>query len=258
MPRTGPISIARVVLVALLACLAGAARPATAESAQAPASVQAPVSAAPVEPSGDLAGPVRHWLDENRIADMPGRRIETTVGDADARLRLAPCAHVQVSLPPGLRLWGRTRLAAHCADGPTHWTVYVPVTVKVWTAGLVAHAALTAGSVLTPNDLSVGEVDLAEDGGAAWLGAAGSLAGRILQRPIAAGQALRSTHLKPRVWFAAGDVVKVLAEGDGFSVSGEGVAMTAGVEGQPARVRTEGGRVLTGNATAQRLIEMPL
>ena len=62
------------------------------------------------------------------------------------------------------------------------------------------------------------------------------------------GRSVRSTHLQPRQWFAAGDTVQVVAAGRGFSVSGEGQALTPGIEGQPARVRTESGRILTGRA----------
>jgi len=82
--------------------------------------------------------------------------------------------------------------------------------------------------------------------------------GRVLTRPLKAGQSLRQSHLKPRQWFAAGDTVTVVAQGPGFSVAGEAQALTNGIEGQPARVRTEGGRMLTGQPVGDRRVELGL
>jgi flagella basal body P-ring formation protein FlgA len=82
--------------------------------------------------------------------------------------------------------------------------------------------------------------------------------GRTLTRSVQPGQSLRLSHLKPRQWFAAGDIVMVMGSGAGFSISGEGQALTPGIEGQPARVRTESGRVLTGTPVAERRMHMAL
>ena len=52
--------------------------------------------------------------------------------------------------------------------------------------------------------------------------------------------------------------MKVVAVGAGFAVEREGQALTPGVEGQPARVRTESGRVLTGLPAGERRLELAL
>jgi len=59
-------------------------------------------------------------------------RPEIVVGQLDSRLRLAPCQRVEPFLPEGTRLWGRTRVGLRCAEGPTRWTVFLPITVKAW------------------------------------------------------------------------------------------------------------------------------
>jgi flagellar basal body P-ring formation protein FlgA len=82
--------------------------------------------------------------------------------------------------------------------------------------------------------------------------------GRTLAKSMVAGQSLRMAHLKLRQWFAAGETVRVLAQGAGFNVASEGQALTAGYEGQPAKVRTEAGRVLTGIAVGERRMELAL
>lgn len=198
-------------------------------------------------------------IDGTRTLDAAahGLRVEVLVGALDARLRLAPCQRVEPYLAPGTRLWGKTRVGLRCTLGPTPWNVFLPLTVKVHGRALVAASPLPAGTVLAAADVSVAEVDLAEDPSAA-LDDPSLAVGRTLQRALAGGQSLRQSHLKARQWFAVGDTVRVRAGGDGFSVSGEGQALTRGVEGEPARVRTEAGRVLTGMPVAERRMDLPL
>ena len=184
-------------------------------------------------------------------------RFEITIGQLDARLRLAPCQQVDPYLPEGTRLWGKGRIGLRCTQGATKWNVYLPVTVKAFGTALVAAGNAAAGSVLTAADLMPGEVDLADDASPAVMNADLAV-GRALARPLKAGQSLRQSHLKPRQWFAAGDSVTVVAQGAGFSVAGEAQALTNGIEGQPARVRTEGGRVLTGQPVGERRLELNL
>ena len=82
--------------------------------------------------------------------------------------------------------------------------------------------------------------------------------GRTLARALAAGEALRQGDLKVRSWFAVGDIVRVMTVGAGFAVSAEGQALSPGLEGLPARVRTESGRIVTGTPTGERRMEVPL
>jgi flagella basal body P-ring formation protein FlgA len=172
-------------------------------------------------------------------------------------LRLAPCQRVEPYLPAGTRLWGKARIGLRCTQGPTAWNVFLPITIKIYGKALVATAPLPAGAVIGAADLIQAEIDLAEDASVAV--ADSDLAvGRTLARALNPGQSLRQVHLKARQWFAAGDVVRVLAVGSGFSVAGEGQALTPGLEGQPARVRTESGRVLTGMPVGERRMELAL
>lgn len=186
-----------------------------------------------------------------------GLRVEIEVGRLDPRLRLAPCQRIEPYLPPNARLWGRSRIGLRCTQGVSPWNVYLPIQVKVFGTALVAAAPLPVGTTLTAADLAQAEVDLAEDPSAV-LADADVAVGRTLARALNPGQGLRQSHLKARQWFAAGETVKVVARGAGFSVAGEGQALTAGVEGQPARVRTESGRVLTGLPTGERKLELVL
>jgi flagella basal body P-ring formation protein FlgA len=84
------------------------------------------------------------------------------------------------------------------------------------------------------------------------------LVGRTLGRPLVAGAAVRPSDLKQRQWFGSGDTVRLVARGSGFSVTGEGQALSAGIEGQTVKVRTENGRVLSGMAVGHNRVEVQL
>ncbi len=184
-------------------------------------------------------------------------RIEVEVGQLDPRLRLAPCQKVDAYVPEGTRLWGRSRIGLRCAQGAVKWNVYLPITVKVFGTAMVATNSLASGGVLAAADLAPAEVDLAEDTAAPVT--RGELAiGRMLTRALKPGQSLRVSHLKMRQWFAAGETVLVIGQGEGFSVAGEAQALNPGIEGVAVRVRTESGRVLTGLPVGERRVELSL
>lgn len=184
-------------------------------------------------------------------------RVEVVLGRLDPRLRLAPCQQILPYLPAGTRPLGNTRMGLRCARGPTAWNVSLPIAVKVWAPSLVASTALPAGTVLERRHLTSAEVDLAERVDPTIAVPEAAL-GRTLARGLAAGEALRRTDLKTRLWFSAGDTVRIVAVGPGYAISSEGQAMGPGLEGQSARVRTESGRIVSGIAAGERRIEVAL
>lgn len=186
-----------------------------------------------------------------------GARIEVTPGLLDPRLRLAPCARIEPYLPPTARVWGAGRVGLRCLEGSSAWNVTLPITVKVFAVAPVAAAPLPAGTVLEASHLRLAEVDWAAAPSPVQA-SADALVGRILAQPLPAGRPVRGMNLRPRQWFAAGDTVRVVARGTGFSVTGEGQALSHGIEGQPARVRTESGRIVSGEPRGERRLELPL
>lgn len=194
---------------------------------------------------------------EAATAGRPGVRIDVQTGRLDPRLKLAPCPQVDLYLPPGQKPWGLMRVGLRCTSGPTRWNVFMPVTVRVLAPAVQARQPLPAGTLLGAEHLQIAEVDWAAADSPAFARAE-PLLGRTLIQGLAAGATLREADLKRRQWFAIGDVIRVTAVGPGFQVSAEGVALTPGIEGQSARVRTESGRTLTGIATAERRLEVQL
>lgn len=186
-----------------------------------------------------------------------GLRAEIEVGRLDPRLKLAPCADVRPYLPTGVRLWGPARIGLRCHDAAVRWNVFLPIDVKVYGSALVATAPLPSGHVLAAADLRTAEVLLSASPAPA-VTQPGLALGRALAKPLAAGDPLRSTDLRARQYFAAGDTVRVVASGSGWRIAGEGQAMAAGIEGRTVRVRTESGRVVDGVASGEREVEVAL
>jgi flagellar basal body P-ring formation protein FlgA len=202
-----------------------------------------------------LANEVRKLATDGTRAVPQASRVEVRVGQLDARLKLAPCEKIEPYLPANARLWGRTRIGLRCVRGPSPWNVYLPITVKVYGTALVAATTLPAGTVLSAADLRESEVDWAEEPGDVHTQPE-SVIGRTLARPLPAGHGLRASHRRARQWFAPGDPVRITTTGAGYAVSAAGEALTAGIEGQNARVRTEGGRVVVGLPVAKRQLEV--
>jgi flagella basal body P-ring formation protein FlgA len=201
--------------------------------------------------------PVQQQLVRQAATGLPaGTRVEIEVGHIDARLKLAPCARITPYLPAGARLWGRVQVGLRCDEG-ARWNVFVPVTVKVYAQAWTSTQSLPGGTVINATHLQRAEVDLAAESSPV-VATPEAAVGRSLSRALRPGQAVREADLKPRLWFAAGDTVRVISAGSGFAISADGQALGAGVEGQTIRVRTENGRIVQGRATGVRQVEVAL
>lgn len=189
-------------------------------------------------------------------------RVAVEVGRVDPRLQPAPCERVEPHLLPGAPAWGRTRVGLRCARGPVAWSVFLPVTVQVTAPALVATQALAAGTRLEARHLGVAPADWGQGPVSAGteppLAEAEPALGRVLARPLLAGQPIRAGDLQLRQWFAAGDAVELRAMGAGFVAVGQGQALTPGHEGRPARVRTESGRIVIGAPSGERRMDVLL
>ena len=186
-----------------------------------------------------------------------GVRVEVKLGKLDPRLKLAPCQHIDTYLPPGLPVWGSTRMGLRCTQGSKLWNVSIPLQVSVYAQATVLKSALPAGTVLDASQLGQAEVDIAAAPGAAVADPMLAV-GRTLGRSLAAGATLRQNDLKARQFFAAGETVRVTALGPGWQVVTEGQAVGAGIEGQMVHVRTESGRLLNARPTGDRQVEVAL
>ncbi len=184
-------------------------------------------------------------------------RMEVTVGALDSRVKLAACGNIEAYVPPGSRLWGRSRIGMRCVDGISRWNVTLPVTVKAMGEAWVVRNQVNSGASISESDVTRGEIDWAEEQSpvlaekTAWLGQTAS-------RTLTTGQAMRQGMVRPAQVFQAGASVKIVAQGPGFQISSEAQALSAGVIGQQARVRMDNGRVASGTVLDMRTVKIDL
>jgi flagella basal body P-ring formation protein FlgA len=215
---------------------------------QAAQTIQAsqPVEAAQPVPAGQEDGELIHAaaLDflKQQVNGLPGK-VELTVAPAFPR-GLAACATLQPFMPNGARLWGRTTVAVRCTSGHP-WTVWLQAKVSVHATYYVAARAMMPGEVISEADI------VGRDGDLTMLPmsiitAPSQAVGSITLMRVGAGLPLRQDMLKNTASVTAGTLVRVVAQGDGFSISSEGSALSNATPGQPVRVRTSTGQILMG------------
>lgn len=184
-------------------------------------------------------------------------RLEVVVGSLDRRLKLAPCGNVEPYMPPGSKLWGRTRIGLRCVDGVSRWNVSLPVTVNAYGSAWVVKGTVPAGATLTENDVIEAEVNWAAESSPV-LRDRSLWAGQIATRLLTTGQAVRQGMVKPPQVFQAGTHVRVIAQGAGFQVSSGAQALSAGVVGEIARVRMENGKIASARVLDMRTVVIDL
>lgn len=212
------------------------------------------MSALHAQPQSAAADGLKLYL-ERAATGLPGR-VEVVVGQLDERLQLAPCARVEPFLPVISRLWGKTQIGLRCAEGAS-WSVYLPVQIRVFAPALIATRTIGFGHSVGADDARLEEVEVSREPGAP-IADLPSLDGKTAARVIAAGQILRAEHFRTPPAIGAGDTVRLILNGAGFSISASGRALSSAAEGQSVRVQTDSGRVVQGVARSGRLVEMRL
>jgi flagella basal body P-ring formation protein FlgA len=223
-------------------------------------SLAAPALAQELVASTDVMTLTQRWLDaavRQPTSDAHALRLEVSLGNLDARLRLAPCAEIEPYLPVNTSLWGKTRVGLRCLKGTSHWNVFLPVTIKAFGPAWVLRGAIAPGSTIRQEDAMAAEVDWANEASPIVRDAA-QWVGKVAAYSLSAGQPLRQAMIRPAQAFQAGASIRVLAQGQGFSVSSDGQALSPGIVGQLARVRTEGGKVVSGTVLDTHTVEIAL
>ncbi|WP_175730591.1 flagellar basal body P-ring formation chaperone FlgA [Burkholderia ambifaria] len=191
---------------------------------------------------------------QQQIAGLPGKTT-ATVATAFPR-GLAACTTLEPFLPTGARLWGRTTVGVRCA-GERPWTVYLQAKVAVQATYYVAARQIAPGEPLTAADLVARDGDLTVLPLAVITDPAQAVGATALAR-ISAGLPLRQDMLKSAASVSAGQTVRVVAAGPGFTISAEGSALANAAPGQSIRVRMGAGQIVTAIVKDAGTVEIPL
>jgi flagella basal body P-ring formation protein FlgA len=181
-------------------------------------------------------------------------RVEAAVAPLDPRTRLARCERLQAFLAPGVRLWGNANVGVRCLQ-PEGWTVYLPVTVKVFADVVVLARPVTRGQVLGAEDLRLQNLDLAQQPASVFTDPQ-QVRGKLTTGAFAAGAVLRADQVRAPLAVNYGQVVRILFQGEGFRVSSEGRALGNAAVGESVQVRAASGRVLRATVREPGVVEV--
>ncbi|MDE1181237.1 flagellar basal body P-ring formation chaperone FlgA [Paraburkholderia sp.] len=179
---------------------------------------------------------------QQQTAGLPGK-VSLTVAPAFPR-GLAACDALQPFMPTGARLWGRITVGVRCV-GARPWTLYLQARVSINATYYLSARQMAPGETLSVADL------VARDGDLTGLPQAivtdpSQVIGSVTLMRVPAGVPLRQDMMRSASAVIIGQTVKVVAAGQGFSISSEGSAMNNAAPGQQVRVKTTAGQIVTG------------
>lgn len=183
---------------------------------------------------------------------LPGR-AEIEALPLDPHTRLARCESLQTVLAPGERLWGDTNVVVRCVR-PRAWSVFVPVSVKVFAEAVVTAHPIARGQVLTAADLSQRDQELTKWPTGPIVDPEEAI-GKAAVAPLPAGTALHADMLRAPYAVAEGQRVRVIFQGEGFRATSAGRSLGNAAVGEPVLVRTASGKVVKGVAHSPGVVK---
>jgi flagella basal body P-ring formation protein FlgA len=183
---------------------------------------------------------------------------QIVVEPLDKRLRLQQCeSDLQAFSSPSANAIGKRTIGVKCA-GPTSWTVYVPVKVKVMKPVVVAARPLVANRTLQAGDLRVQNRDIG-DLRKGYLASKSEVIGKQLKYPLAVGTVLPSRGLKQQTVVRRGEQIILVATAGTMEVRMNGTAMEDASVGERVKVKNSSSkRVVEGIVDAPGVVKVTM
>jgi len=201
-----------------------------------------PAPASEMQSHAAIRARVMDFVQEQTQA-IPGK-VSFVVGDIDPRIVLPTCNALEVFLPAGSQMMGKTNIGVRCRND---WSLFVPVQVTISQTMLATSHPLRMGQTISSEDVSVltGEINQA-----GVLTDPVQAVGKVVKFSLGAGQVLKQEMLRAPWVVTQGQTVRLVVRMEGLTVSSEGQAMNNAAEGESARVKTVSGKMVTGQADA--------
>ncbi|MBN3137890.1 flagellar basal body P-ring formation chaperone FlgA [Pectobacterium punjabense] len=151
------------------------------------------------------------------------------------------CEFPQITQPGNTKMWGNVSLSVRCEQQRR----FIQTEVQVTGNYVTSSRPINRGTTLTEKDIGLtkGRLDLLPLRPILTLQGA---QGAVLLRDLTPGQVITASMIR-RAWVVkAGQSVQIIAQGDGFTINGEGKAMNNAAAGQAVRVRTANGQIISG------------
>lgn len=190
----------------------------------------------------------------NNAANLPGQVI-VNVGQIDNQLKLAKCPRLEPFAPQGSRFWGKTSVGVRCESEAATWTIYVQAEVNVMADILHVTRSVTRGQTITHEDIALQNINLTQTPDSIFTDP-NQVIGKIAATNLTAGQPLRPQMLRAPYVILRGQMVNLVVQGRGFNIRSEGKALTDAAEGQVVQVRNKSGKIISGLARNNSIVEI--
>jgi len=211
----------------------------------------------PTMPSGnpnDVIRSVAEQFLKQQTSGLPGT-VTVTVSPV-APHGLASCDAMEAFLPPGAQLWGHTSVGVRCV-GAKPWTLYLQARISVNATYYVAGHEIEPGQTIAAGDLSPRQGDLTNMPRSIVTDLT-QIVGKASLERVGQGMLLRQDMARAVVLVQAGQSVRLVVEGAGFTISYEGSAVSNAGAGESVKVRTDSGQVISGVVKDRETVEVQM
>ena len=190
------------------------------------------------EPTTNLADAINQYItDALPLLKQGHYRIKTGIDD---RLKRLNC-QIPLEISSVMPLKANTRHTMKLMCSQPIWQRYVPVSISIERATLVAAQDLPRGHLITANDLIVKTIATHTSRSSTY-STPSQLIGAKIKRPIRADRAITSRYV---CLVCRNDSVKIEVKKAGFSLITQGIALNDGVKGDTIRVQnTQSKRII--------------
>lgn len=188
---------------------------------------------------------------KQQTADLPGK-VSYEVEEIDHRIALRQCKNIETFLPTGSRLIGRVSIGVRCPE-VNGWSIFIPVQIRVSRELIISARPLLHGQIVHSEDLARQTTEITQYGG---ITDSKLVVGKVLRYSIAAGYVLREDMLREPFSIKQGQSVRLVVQGGGFNLSSSGIALNNASEGETVQIRTSSGRVISGIAGAEGVVQI--
>ncbi|MCX7194005.1 MAG: flagellar basal body P-ring formation chaperone FlgA [Proteobacteria bacterium] len=188
---------------------------------------------------------------EQQTAGLPGK-VAFNVNEIDKRIVLRACSKIEPFLPAGSQMIGNASIGVRCAE-EKGWSIFIPVQIRITRDLLISARPLSHGQILHTEDLAIQTTETTQNAG---LTDARQIIGKVLRYSVSAGYIMRADMLREPYSVKQGQSVRLSVQGGGFSLSSSGVALNNASEGETVQIRTLSGRLVSGIAGEEGVVQI--
>lgn len=172
------------------------------------------------------------------VSRIPYEDYHIVAADVDRRLQLPICGEqLQAFTQAKAIKLGRISVGVRC-NGPSPWTIYNPVNLKVYQHVIALRQQVRRGEILNRQHLQLQKVELSRTRQGYYTDMQALLDLQVT-RNLTAGTVLLQKHVTEPLMVARGQKVIISADGTAMKIQMAGLALMDGVLGQRIRVKNE-------------------